>query len=115
MKAIHYLLLSTLPLSGLLSHAAASVHQGVERIPLGGALFQFESRNLEMRDDSGPGSDCEADPACSSVDWGCQCEFEDTSWIDDGNDDGGGTTTTSAAPSLPSSAPSTPAFSCTMM
>ena len=95
-----------LPLFTVLQVSFASAGFGVERIPLGGSVFQLEARPLESRDDKG--SDCDVDPDCSPVDWGCQCGFTDGSWID---------VASSAAPT-PSPTPTgspTAVFTCSVM
>ena len=95
-----------LPFFATLQISFASAGFGAERIPLGGSLFQLEARGLESRDDKG--SDCDADPDCSPVDWGCQCGFTDDSWID---------ITSSAAPTTTPTptGPPTAAFTCSTM
>ena len=77
LRPLHTLMLS---LFATLQISFASAIFGVERIPLGGSLFQIEARGLESRDDKG--SDCDADPDYSLVDLGCKCGFRDGSWID---------------------------------
>ena len=95
-----------LPLFTVLQVLFASAGFGIERIPLGGSVFQLKARLLESRDDKG--SDCDVDPDCSLVDWGCQCGFIDGSWID---------IASSAAP-IPSPTPTgspTAVFTCSVI
>ena len=95
-----------LPLFATLQISFASANFGVERIPLGGSLFQIEARGLESQDDKG--SDCDAGPDCSPVDLECQCGFRDGSWIDLNSSAASTTTPTPTEPP-------TPTFTCSAM
>lgn len=69
--------------SSLFATATASVKYGAQRVPLGGFLFNLESRRLLQRQSNELGTDCGGDPDCSTTDFGCGCGYADGSWIDD--------------------------------
>ena len=65
-------------------HLSIATNNVAQRMPLGGSLFQMESRALLSRQDPGDlGSDCSGDLDCPTKGWGCQCGFEDSSWMPD--------------------------------
>ncbi len=71
-----------LTISTLFTVTTAFSKYAAQRVPLGGSLFNLESRRLLERQDNNAGTNCGDDPACIMKDFGCSCDFQDGSWMD---------------------------------